>query len=113
MAYPCAVWLLGLAFLACLVVAAIQRPPLTARGRIFYALTGLVGLAAGGHWIICLAAARGLLPRPGQPARLLSEVAGDVLAKDAIDLGAAWACAALGAASCLWAMLGPEHREEE
>ena len=112
MEYPCLIWLMAMSFLPCVLVAILQRPPLTARGRVFYALAGVLGLATGGHWLFCLALGRGLWSRKSVPKPLLDVV--EDMAKNG-DVAVWLACAflAAGTVSCLWAMFGPDHRVTE
>src|SRR5262245_9348954 len=58
---PCWAIPIGLAFLTLVAVAVSQRPPLTPRGRVSYALTGILGLVSGGVWLLWNAAQAGLV----------------------------------------------------
>jgi hypothetical protein len=116
MTFP--LWLIpiGFGFIALLIIAVWQRPPLTGRGRLFYALTGLSGIISGGLWLLWNATACGF-GRPSSPSgpdTPLRDVLREMFAADGYLLSSLAACAVCAIATkySLKATFGHQHRDD-
>lgn len=110
---------LGIAFLVLCAIGYWTRPPLTPRGRFFYALSGVAGVVTGATWLLWNAALCGFeRPRPPWvPEKPASAIVGDMFSfgKDGYALSSLLACTFCGVG--LWvgqrAFLWPSYRDPE
>jgi hypothetical protein len=109
---PCFAMLLGPLFVVLSAVAYFVRPPLTPRGRLFYAVAGVSGVCGGADWLLHNAAYCGAWGRrrASSPGPTTLEILGRMFGGAPEGLGAssliASAFCAAGAWLCLKAAFG-------
>src|SRR5216684_2180489 len=100
MGSPFLIIVLGAAYAALLGVSLWLRPPLTARGRFFYGVTGVLGLALGALLLSWNATESGYgqVHPTSMPDKPLSEVVGQMFAftAEGHGLSTLLACSACG-----------------
>jgi hypothetical protein len=112
MTMPCFAMLFGPLFVVLSVVAFRVRPPLTLRGRLFYAITGASGVACGAEWLLYNAACCGAWERrrASSPGPTTLEILVQMFGRAPEGLGASSLIASTfcvaGACLCLTAAFG-------